>query len=33
LALRGDWQNLGNDMRKAINQEKTVNQGLYVRQP
>jgi hypothetical protein len=29
-ALCGDWQNLGNDMRKAINQEKAANQGLYV---
>jgi len=25
MAMRGDWQNLGNDMRKAI------NQGSYVR--
>jgi len=33
LALRRDWQNLGNDMRKAINQEKSVNKGLYGRQP
>jgi len=29
LALCGDWINIGNDMRKAINQEKSVNKGLY----
>jgi hypothetical protein len=33
MAMLKDWQNLGNDMRKAINQEKAINQGSYVRQP
>ena len=29
LAMRGDWINIGNDMRKAMNREKAINQGLY----
>jgi len=31
LAIRRDWINIGNDMRKAINHEKTVNQVLYAK--
>jgi hypothetical protein len=29
LAMRGDWINIGKDMRNAMNYEKTMNQAFY----